>query len=424
MTQFARKNSWSLISDGKDLGKLLAMTFALAVIASQPAQAQAFNVLHSFTQGQDGGSPFAGLVMDRAGNLYGTTAYGGLGYGTVYKVAYKNSTWVFAPLYSFGGGDDGANPQARVIIGPDGSLYGTTEFGANGYGTVFKLSPPLRACKTALCPWRETVLYRFTGGLDGGAPFGEVVFDKNGNIYGTTSLGGVGTCNNAYTCGVVYELTPSNGSWTESVLYSFTGANDGGAPAAGLIFDGAGNLYGTASVGGLYNKGVVFELSPSGSGWDENVLYSFQGPDGDEPVSRLIFDQVGDLFGTTENGGFAGGGTAFQLRLSNGIWTQVNLYNFGAHDGDGLFPYDALIMDESGNLYGTTSGGGPSNAGNVFELMPSNGAWTAIVLHNFTSGSDGASPLSGLIFDTKGNLFGTAASGGASGFGVIFETTP
>src|SRR5262249_19090578 len=160
-------------------------------------------------------------------------------------------------------GSDGANPQARVIIGPDGGLYGTTQYGANGYGTVFKLTPPPTACKTALCPWMETTLYRFSGGADGGNPFGEVVFDKAGNLYGTTLLGGIGTCNNLYTCGVVYELKRSGGSWTESVLYSFTGGDDGGAPSAGLIFDADGNLYSTTSTGGSHNDGTVFQLSPA-----------------------------------------------------------------------------------------------------------------------------------------------------------------
>jgi uncharacterized repeat protein (TIGR03803 family) len=404
--------------------RVLATVLALTVVASQAAQAQTYNVLHNFTDGQDGGSPFAGLTMDRGGNLYGTTVYGGTGNGTVFKMAYKHSAFVFSPLYSFAGGRDGANPQARVIIGPDGSLYGTTQYGGQGYGIVFKLTPPPTACKTALCPWKETVLYRFSGGTDGGDPFAEVIFDQVGNLYGTTVLGGGGTCNSTYTCGVVYELTPSNGSWTESVLYSFTGSTDGGASTAGLIFDSAGNLYGTTTVGGLYNGGTVFQLSPAGSGWAENVLYSFMGNDGYQPVGGLTFDQAGNLYGTTKGGGLAGGGVAFELTPSNGIWTQTRLYSFGANDGDGLFPYDRLAIDTNSNLYGTTSAGGPGNIGNIFELTPANGGWTGAVLHNFTDGSDGATPFSGLIFDANGNLYGTADSGGTDGFGVVFEITP
>jgi uncharacterized repeat protein (TIGR03803 family) len=402
----------------------LTTVLVLTLLAGQAARAQTYKVLHNFTGGRDGGSPFAGLIMDRAGNLYGTTAYGGSGNGTVFRLVHKNSSWVFAPLYSFTRGSDGANPQARVIIGPDGGLYGTTQYGANGYGTVFKLTPPPTACKTALCPWMETTLYRFSGGADGGNPFGEVVFDKAGNLYGTTLLGGIGTCNNLYTCGVVYELKRSGGSWTESVLYSFTGGDDGGAPSAGLIFDADGNLYSTTSTGGSHNDGTVFQLSPAGGNWSETVLYSFGGNDGSQPVGGLIFDASGNLFGTTENGGLAGGGVAFELTLSNGLWVQTKLYSFGLQSGDGTAPYDSLVMDTIGNLYGTTSAGGPGNIGNVFRLTPDNGGWTGNAMHEFTNGSDGATPFSGLIFDANGNLFGTTDSGGTDGFGVVFEITP
>jgi uncharacterized repeat protein (TIGR03803 family) len=404
--------------------RILATVLALTLVATQAARGQTFKVLHNFTNGQDGGSPFAGLTMDRAGNLYGTTAYGGTGNGTVFKLVHKHSAFVFTPLYSFAGGNDGANPQARVIIGPDGSLYGTTQYGGQGYGTVFKLAPPPFACKTALCPWKETTLYRFAGGADGANPLSEIVFDQAGNLYGTTYLGGVGTCNSTYTCGVVYELTPSNGSWTESILYGFTGGNDGGAPTAGLIFDSTGNLYGTATVGGLYNGGTVFQLSRAGSGWAENVLYNFTGNDGYQPVGGLTFDQAGNLYGTTKAGGLAGGGAAFELAPSGGVWTQTRLYSFGAQNDDGLSPYDSLAVDANGNLYGTTSAGGPGNVGNVFELTPASGGWTGVALHSFTDGSDGATPFSGLILDANGNLYGTADSGGTDGFGVVFEITP
>src|SRR5271165_1156389 len=316
-------------------GLVSALLLAVAILSSQTLEAQTFNVIHNFTGGQDGGSPFAGLIMDKAGNLYGTTAFGGSGNGTVFRLVFKSSHWVFQPLYSFAGGTDGANPQARVIIGPDGALYGTTQNGGMGHGTVFKLSPQPTACKTALCAWKETVIYRFAAGADGDSPFSEVVFDQSGNLYGTTVLGGTGTCNTNYTCGVVFELTPSGGSWIESILYRFTGGNDGGSPAAGLIFDGAGNLYGTATVGGLNNKGTVFQLTPEGSGWSENVLYSFMGSDGYQPASSLTFDQKGNLYGTTIYGGSTygsspGGGVAFELMPSGGQWTENVLYSFGA----------------------------------------------------------------------------------------------
>jgi len=400
----------------------LSVVFALTVMAAQAANGQTFNVLHDFTHGQDGGSPFAGLTI-KGGTLYGTAVYGGTGNGTVFKMAQKNSRWVFTPLYSFGGGNDGANPQARVIFGPDGALYGTTEYGGQGYGVVFRLAPPATACKTALCPWKETVLYRFTGGADGANPFAEVVFGQAGNLYGTTYLGGGGICNTTYTCGVVYKLTPSNGSWTESVLYTFTGGSDGGASSAGLIFDSTGSLYGTTSAGGLYNHGTVFQLTPTGSGWMENVLYSFMASDGESPAGGLISDLQSNLYGTTAYGGATNGGVAFELTASNGIWTETKLYNFG-EQGDGLFPLASLIMDTSGNLYGTTSGGGTGNVGTAFTLIPAGGGWAGSVLYNFTGGSDGGYPSCSLVFDASGNLFGTAGSGGTDGWGVVFEITP
>jgi uncharacterized repeat protein (TIGR03803 family) len=401
----------------------MAFLLAVAVFASEATQAQTLTVLHNFTNGQDGGSPFAGLTMDKAGSLYGTTAYGGAGHGTVFKLVFKNSHWVFEPLYSFAGDSDGANPQARVIIGPDGAFYGTTQYGGGGYGTVFRVAPGPSACKTALCAWKETVLYSFTGGADGANPLSEIVFDQAGNLYGTTLLGGTGTCNTSYTCGVVYELTKSNGSWTESILYSFTGGTDGGASAAGLIFDGNGNLYGTTSVGGLYNGGTVFQLIKAGSGWTENVLYSFSGNDGFQPAAGVVLDASGNIYGTTVNGGVAGTGVAFELTPSNGLWLETKLYRFGTQ-GDGFFPYSRLAMDANGNVYGTTSHGGPDNVGDIFQLTPSQGGWSGTALHNFTGGSDGANPYSGLIFDAKGNLYGTADAGGTSGFGVVFEITP
>jgi len=395
---------------------------ALTLLTSASGQAQTFTVLHNFTGHLDGASPFGGLAMDRSGNLYGTTAFGGMGNGTVFRLASKNGAWIFTPLYGFAGGNDGASPQAAVTVGPDGELYGTTQNGGNGHGTVFKLGPSPTACKTALCPWTETVLYRFAGGTDGDSPLAAVTFDKAGNLYGTTYLGGVGVCNGLYTCGVVYKLTPSNGSWTESVLYQFAGGQDGGAPVASLTFDSAGNLYGATTIGGLYNGGTVFQLSPAGPAWVETLLYNFAGADGNQPVGGVVFDASGNLYGTTVSGGSKGGGTAFELTSSGGVWIQSNLYSFGAHDGDGLSPYCTLLL-ENGNLYGTTSAGGPGNLGNIFQISSSGGGWTSTVLHNFTDGSDGAYPFSGLISDASGDLFGTADSGGTDGYGVVFEVS-
>jgi uncharacterized repeat protein (TIGR03803 family) len=392
-------------------------------------EAQTFTVLHNFTGNGDGAYPYAGLTMDKAGNLYGTAYAGGVtDYGTVFKLTHKNSAWIFAPLYNFAGGYDGAYPNAGVILGPDGSLYGTTVSGGTacqlngtGCGTVFNLRPSLRAPRSTLEPWTETVLYRFSGGRDGGLPYAEVVFDQAGNLYGTTQFGGgVGSD------GVVYELMPSGGGWTQSALYIFNGGLDGAHPFASVIFDQAGNLYGTTAEGGTGgdNWGTVFQLTPSESGWTENVLYRFQdGSDGAVPWAGLIFDGAGNLYGATTQGGLGKDGTAFELTASGGTWTFSVFYSFIGSGYGG--PYGSLIMDSAGNLYGTTYGGGAYGHGSVFKLTPSGGGWTETVLHDFKGGSgDGAIPYSSLVFDANGNLYGTASLGGTNNLGVVFEITP
>jgi hypothetical protein len=209
----------------------------------------AFNLLHSFTGGTDGGFPYAGVTMDKAGKLYGTTSSGGTGNGTAFRLSYRGSGWVFTPVYSFQGGSDGSSPEAKVTLGPDGALYGTTYegggsgCGGSGCGTIFSLRPSSRACKAALCPWTETVLYSFSGGPDGANPLAEVIFDQAGNLYGTTAAGGLGG-------GTVFELIHRGSGWTKQVLYNFMGGTDGRYPAAGLIFDQMGNLWGTTVNGG------------------------------------------------------------------------------------------------------------------------------------------------------------------------------
>jgi uncharacterized repeat protein (TIGR03803 family) len=397
------------------MAALAAMLVAmLTTIGSLPAEAQTYAAIYSFTGGHDGGNPEAGLSIDRAGNLYGTALDGGVGFGTAFKLAHKNSNWIFNPLYSFAGGSDGAGTYSRVIFGPDGSLYGVTYGTDGGFGTIFKLQPPATACKSALCAWTETVLYRFTGGSDGANPEGDLTFDQAGNIYGVTLRGGDGY-------GVVYELKRSGGGWTQSVLHTFEPGSGGTHPTAGLIFDKTGNLYGTAAFGGL-GFGVVFQLTPSGSGWTENTLYVFQGEnDGGAPIGGLIFDSSGNLYGSTFQNGAGSGGTAFELVAQSGKWTFALLYSFAGTSGCG--PQASLAFDQSGNLYGTTLCDGANGQGSVFKLTPSSGAWIYTSLHDF-AGSDGGYPFSNLVFDTSGNLYGTASQGGANGVGVVFQVTP
>jgi len=397
---------------------LLSIVFALAVVAIPMAQAQTFTVIHNFT-GAGGISPWAGLTMDAAGNFYGTTYSGGTGGGgAVFKLKHSESGWIFTPLYGFAGGHSGANPWGEVAIARDGTVYGSTYQGGEGNcygfgcGVVFHLTPSATVPTTALSPWNETVLYRFTGGSDGGNPQGNVTFDEVGNIYGTASQGGSGD-------GVVYSLTPSGGGWIESVLYSPGGNN---SLASGVIFDRTGNLYGESCGGGVY------ELSPSGSGWIAQTLYSFNGgSDGECPFGGLIMDASGNLYGTTLYSGGGAGGTAFELTSANGSWTFNLLYSFSdSFPNQGNFPgsWDKLVMDAAGNLYGTTFIDGAYGFGSVFKLAPSNGIWTYLSLHDFTDGNDGGYPKSNLVIDANGNLYGTASTGGAYGDGVVFEITP
>jgi uncharacterized repeat protein (TIGR03803 family) len=397
-----------------------AVLFAVVLVAAHSTQAQTFAVLHNFTGGADGANPWAGLTWDRAGNLYGTTQYGGIGsYGAVYKLTHKGSSWVVNPLYGFTGGSDGARPQARVVFGPNDTLYGTTGGGGSeGVGTVFNLRPQPNACANLLCPWMETVLYSFRG-LSGYFPgYGDLIFDQADNIYGTTQSGGY------IGLGTVYQLTPAGSGWAESVLYSFKGGrSDGENPFSSVIFDKAGNLYGT-TYGGSSDYGTVFELTYSAeSGWTETILYSFQNPtrDGAYPYAGMIFDPAGNLYGATTDGGSDYGGTVFKLTPSGGSWTWSLVYSFTGNPKCG--PVGTLVMDGAGNLYGTTLCDGANNAGSVFKLTPSGISWAYTSLHDFTGGSDGGYPYCNVVLDGTGNLYGTTSTGGTQNVGVVFEIT-
>lgn len=395
--------------------------FCAAIFATTiMAQAQTITVLHNFTGGGDGAFPYAGLTMDRAGNFYGTTSAGG-GYGregVVFRLSRAGSGWVLTPLHSFRGEpNDGAVPYGGVIIGPDGSLYGMTNQGGqyNG-GTVYRLRPSPAACGSTICPWEETVLYNFCPQgrcADGAGPgFGNLVFDQAGNLYGTTIFGG------ADNEGVVFKLTPSGGAWIESVLYSFPSSCDSGCvPFSTLIVDTAGNLYGTTGQGGVENTGVAFELSPSASGWTEQTLASVNIASYDVTYGGLAMDGQGNLFGTS-GGAFPGG--AFELTPSNGGWTFSVLYAFSPSNYAG--PYDTPTLDAAGNVYAAACGEGAGDDGEVFKLTPSNGGW-AYTSVSF-NGSNGECPIGSVVLDTGGNIYGTTGLGGAYGDGTVWEITP
>ena len=414
-------------------GLALAIAFVLTVGATQSAQAQTYQVIHNFTGGIDGQEPNYGITIDSAGVLYGTTFEGDTGTGTAYKLGHKSTGWGLTPLYVFDVTSQGVIPYATLVMGPNGKLYGTTGFGGigtcvsygqTGCGTVFSLQIPITFCRSAYCPWTETPLYKFSGHSDGSNPFGgALVFDSAGNLYGTTYAGGGGNCTGG--CGVVFKLTPSGGSWSESVLYTFTGGADGASPWAGVTLDSAGNLYGTTSAGGSSSNGTVYELSPSGGGWTEKTLHSFQRlPDGGSPYAGLIFDRSGNLYGATQYGGSGGGGTVYELSPSGGSWTYTVLYDLvGSGGGHAKGPVANLVMDGAGNLYGAAAGDGAYRYGVVFKLTHSGGSWTYTSLHDFTGGSDGDLPRSNLVFDASGNLYGTAY-GGTLGNGVVFQIVP
>jgi uncharacterized repeat protein (TIGR03803 family) len=323
---------------------------------------------------------------------------------------------------------DGGLPVSGLVSDAAGNLYGTTFGGGDvrcsiyGCGTVFELS-----AKTG-GGWTENILYNFTGYIHDGTgafPEGGLIFDTAGNLYGTTSSGSHGGCNSGHGCGTVFELLPqSGGGWTATVLHYFAGNGEDGNDATGsLVMDSGGNLYGTTVLGGSREGGTVFELTPKSGRWIEKIIYSFEneGQGGSRPYGGLILDASGNLYGTTTDGGSSsctgGCGTIFELSpQSGGNWTETVLHNFRNNGQDGRFPEASLRFDANGNLYGTTVAGGGAGDGIVFELSPqSGGKWTERVLHSFQdNGLDGYAPAAGLIFDGTGSLYGTTTYGGHS----------
>jgi uncharacterized repeat protein (TIGR03803 family) len=416
------------------------------MLAASPAHAQTYSVIHSFSGGGDGATPAAGLTLN-GGILYGTAAGGGgvigrrcdprnAGCGVVYQMKQHGTAWVLSPLYAFTGFNDGLQPEAPVVFGPGGLLYGSTRFGGNigvqqcdfgGCGVVFTLHPPPTSCHAALCEWIENPIYQFPAIADGSDPFGPLTFDSAGNMYGTTAYGG--TCNNNDGCGTVFQLTRSGSGWTKTILHNFGQGTDGVWPFSGVIIDSLGNLYGTTINGGVNSRGTVFELTPSGSGWNYSVIYNFQdGAGGFQPYGGLIMDAAGNLYGATSDGGTGGGGTVYELSPSGGGWTFSVIASLSGQGASG--PYGSLTFDSAGNLYGTTQNDGAFRFGNVFKLTPSGGQWTYTDLYDFTGGSDGASPFAGVTLDSNGNIYGTAQYAGLScsqsnrGCGVVWEITP
>jgi uncharacterized repeat protein (TIGR03803 family) len=335
-------------------------------------------------------------------------------------------------VHSFTGGSDGIDPAATLARDAAGNFYGTTVSGGtgalctNGCGTVFELSP------VAGGRWKETVLYSFTGGSDGKNPWGGVILDSKGDLYGTTVAGGSGGSCTGDGCGVVFLLSKSGNGWVETVMYNFTGGKDGFGPGGALAFDSVGNLYGTTPDGGKPNGcagqgcGVVYQISPvRGGGWKQTVLHTFTGgADGAVgSLGPLLVDKAGNVFGVAELGGEVSCqcGVVFKLTPVSGKWRFKTLDAFKGTPNAG-FPYGGVIADSKGNLYGTTYYGGATGAGSVFKLTKSAGKFTESVLYSFTGGADGSWPTTTLMFDAMSNLYGTTSAGGDSnGDGVVFK---
>ena len=317
-------------------------------------------VLHNFAGGTDGANPESRLTADKAGNLYGTTYSGGISNsGTVFEVTRKGQESV---LYSFKGGADGASPVAGLTIDKAGNLYGTTTAGgSSGNGTVFKLAVP----SVAGGAWTENILYSFGTGTDGTIPVAGVTFDAFGDLYGTTSGGGT------YGYGTVFQLKRSAPTWTENILHDFAMGTDGGVPYAGVVWDATGNLYGASSDGGAGGEnggGTVFELTHTGSGWIFIVLYDLSGW-GISGSFRNLLLKSGKIYATTHCDGAYSAGTVYELTQSNGTWTYNSVYVFTGGT-DGLYSFSNLVADQAGNLYGTTNLGGANGFGDVFKVTP------------------------------------------------------
>jgi len=382
---------------------ICALVFAAALPMALWA-APKYTILHGFTGGKDGGGLWGSLLLDGKGNVYGTTT------GTVFELTPgADGSWHLTTLHRFHyPGKGGAGLTAGLIFDSVGNLYGTAQTGgAHGYGVVFELSPDAER-------WKETVLYAFR---QPPGPYAGVIMDGAGDLYGTA--------------GVAYELT--HGSWNELVLHHFGKGNDGSGPV-GLVMDSIGNLFGTTQGGGGSSNcddgcGTVYELSPTPDGkWKETIVHRFQARwDGALPgVGALVLDAAGNVYGTANGGGTGAYGVIFRMsRGPSGRWRETVLYDIpGGREGDE--PSAGVVMDKAGNLYGTTIAGGDPlcGCGVVYELAPgADGKWVYTVLHTFV-GSDGAEPDANLILDDKGNLYGTTATGGPGGAGVAFELTP
>jgi uncharacterized repeat protein (TIGR03803 family) len=413
-------NRFSPFKPSKFIHVIPAILASVAMLLSA-ASASSTKVIYRFAGGNDGEYLDTDLVMDRAGNIYGTTVQGGdFGSGTVFQLSPSPSGWTHTVLYSFTGGRDGGEPYKGVTLDSHGNLFGTAVTGGagsceGGCGVVFKLT-------NSSGSWTQSVIHYFSGGNDGSGPGSGLTFDKHGHLYGMTPTGG------AFGLGVVYQLKLQDGAWKLRVIHTFTGGADGSSGSAGrLMLDHAGNLYGVTTVGGANGKGVAFELTRTETGWKLLPLYAFKDqPDGALPYGGLIFDKAGNLYGTTYYAGANDVGTVYKLtHADDGSWTETVLYSFKGGT-DGSSPISTLVSDAAGNLYGTTSDGGTSCAcGVIFKLAPNaNGTWTETVPFRFTGVPGAGFAYNGMVSDSSGNFYGATTRGGPNNDGTIYKFTP
>jgi len=397
--------------------KRATLLFVIALSVTTAA-ATTTDVIFSFEE-DEGEYADTDLETDSAGNIYGTTVLGGdFGSGTVFQLTPTPNGWVHTVLYSFTGGVDGGEPYKGVTLDRDGNLYGTAVTGGSGNceggcGVIYKLT-------NRKGTWTQKVVHAFTGGDDGSGPGSRVTVDRAGNIYGMTPTGG------AYGLGTIYQIRPpSTGALTFKVIHAFTGGADGSNGSAGRMILRDGRLYGAATTGGNQGSGVVFELTPKAFGeWNFKTIYTFQGqPDGSFPYGALLFDPSGNIYGTTYYGGANGIGAVYELSPQPvGEWTEDLIYSF-QQGPDGNSPISNLVFDKAGNLYGTTSEGG-LGSGTIFKLSPVGGNWTETVVHAFEGPPDGGFAYNGMVVDVFGNFYGATVHGGENNDGSVYKFTP
>ena len=397
--------------------KRATLVFVIALSVTMAA-ATTTDVIFSFEE-DEGEYADTDLETDSAGNIYGTTVLGGdFGSGTVFQLTPTPNGWVHTVLYSFTGGVDGGEPYKGVTLDRDGNLYGTAVTGGSGNceggcGVIFKLT-------NTKGTWTQKVVHAFTGGDDGSGPGSRVTVDRAGNVYGMAPTGG------AYGLGTIYRIRPpSSGALTFKVIHAFTGGVDGSSGSAGRMVLRDGRLYGAATTGGSNGSGVVFELTPKALGeWNFKTIYTFQGqPDGSFPYGALLFDPSGNIYGTTYYGGANGIGAVYKLSPQPvGEWTEDLIYSF-QQGPDGNSPISNLVFDKAGNLYGTTSEGG-LGSGTIFKLSPVGGNWTETVVHAFEGPPDGGFAYNGMVVDVFGNFYGATVHGGENNDGSVYKFTP